>query len=168
MEFLLLMGISAGIFILCGSGSVPSSEGNGTRPVVVASTIQTADFARQIAGDRLVVKSIMAPGADPPTDQPAHDDVQMLIEADLCLEDGLPLETSEGCQLTEVGRTEANKVLRAHRLWKTYLGKIGTPQAEVHPTAHRLEHISDGYTVDYLDEKLGEPDQDPHGKSIPQ
>jgi manganese/iron transport system permease protein/iron/zinc/copper transport system permease protein len=82
-------------------------------------------------------------------------------------QDGLLLETGDGYQLTDSGRDEANKVLRAHRLWETYLEKIGTPQAEVHPTAHRLEHISDGHTVDYLDEKLGKPDQDPHGKSIP-
>lgn len=82
-------------------------------------------------------------------------------------QDGLLLETGDGYQLTDDGREEANKVLRAHRLWETYLEKIGTPQAEVHPTAHRLEHISDGNTVDYLDEKLGKPDQDPHGKSIP-
>ena len=82
-------------------------------------------------------------------------------------QDGLLLETGDGYQLTDDGREEANKVLRAHRLWETYLEKIGTPQAEVHPTAHRLEHISDGNTVDYLDEKLGKPVQDPHGKSIP-
>ena len=62
------------------------------RKVVVASTTQIADFARQIAGDRLVVKSILAPGADPHTYQPTPDDVQIVLGASLCLENGLHLE----------------------------------------------------------------------------
>lgn len=60
--------------------------------VVVASTTQIADFARQVAGDRLLVKSILAPGADPHTYQPTPDDVQIVLRADLCLENGLHLE----------------------------------------------------------------------------
>lgn len=59
---------------------------------VVASTTQIADFARQIAGDRIVVHSILAPGADPHTYQPTPDDVQLVLGADLCLENGLHLE----------------------------------------------------------------------------
>ena len=81
--------------------------------------------------------------------------------------DGLLKNGSEGYRLTEKGRMEANKVLRAHRLWEAYLDTIGTPQEELHPTAHRLEHISDHNTVDYLDEQLGNLESDPHGKTIP-
>ncbi len=62
------------------------------KPLVVASTTQIADFARQIAGDRLDVRSILAPGADPHTYQPTPDDVQIVLQADLCLENGLHLE----------------------------------------------------------------------------
>ncbi len=62
------------------------------KPNVVASTTQIADFARQIAGDRMNVSSILAPGADPHTYQPTPDDVQMVLKADLCLENGLHLE----------------------------------------------------------------------------
>lgn len=62
------------------------------KPLLVASTTQIADFARQIAGDRLVVKSILAPGADPHTYQPTPADVQIVLAADLCLENGLHLE----------------------------------------------------------------------------
>lgn len=63
-----------------------------TRPVVVASTTQIADLARQVAGDRLAVRSILAPGADPHTYQPTPDDVQVVLSAGLCLENGLHLE----------------------------------------------------------------------------
>ncbi len=62
------------------------------KPMIVASTTQIADFARQIAGDRISVKSILAPGADPHTYQPTPDDVQIVLDADLCIENGLHLE----------------------------------------------------------------------------
>jgi manganese/iron transport system permease protein/iron/zinc/copper transport system permease protein len=82
-------------------------------------------------------------------------------------QDGLIIGNENGYNLTKNGEKEANKVLRAHRLWEAYLEKIGTPEEQLHPTAHRLEHISDQKTVDYLDEKLGTPDHDPHGQAIP-
>lgn len=68
------------------------AAGNDRRPVIVASTTQIADFARQIAGDRMVVRSILAPGADPHTYQPTPDDVQIVLGATICLENGLHLE----------------------------------------------------------------------------
>jgi len=83
------------------------------------------------------------------------------------VQDGLLTESAGGFWLTEAGEKEARKVLKAHRLWEAYLETIGTPREKLHPTAHQLEHISDGTTVDYLDEKLGNPHIDPHGKTIP-
>lgn len=82
-------------------------------------------------------------------------------------QDSMLIASADGYKLTEAGEKEANKVLRAHRLWEAYLETIGTPEEQLHPTAHHLEHISDTETVKYLDEKLGRPGQDPHGKSIP-
>ncbi len=38
------------------------------------------------------MRNILAPGADPHTYQPTPDDVQLVLEADLCLENGLHLE----------------------------------------------------------------------------
>jgi len=80
--------------------------------------------------------------------------------------DGLLEEAEGGVSLTAAGDAEARKVLKAHRLWEAYLESIGTPHEELHPTAHQLEHISDTKTVDYLDEKLGKPERDPHGQAI--
>ncbi len=77
------------LFILFSFHVVYAAE---DKPVVVASTTQIADFARQIAGDRAVVKSILAPGADPHTYQVTPEDVQIVLGADLCLENGLHLE----------------------------------------------------------------------------
>jgi manganese/iron transport system permease protein/iron/zinc/copper transport system permease protein len=82
-------------------------------------------------------------------------------------QNGLISAAGGGYRLTEAGEKEARQVLRAHRLWETYLESIGTPKEALHPTAHRMEHIRAEGTVDYLDEKLGRPAWDPHGKKIP-
>lgn len=62
------------------------------KPVVVASTTQIADFARQVGGNQVIVKSILAPGADPHTYTVTPADVQIVLGADLCIENGLHLE----------------------------------------------------------------------------
>ena len=79
----------------------------------------------------------------------------------------LVVGSGQGFQLTDQGEKEAKKVLRAHRLWETYLDTIGTPLDQLHATAHHLEHIREEGTVEYLDERLGKPEKDPHGQAIP-
>lgn len=74
----------------------------------------------------------------------------------------------ETVTLTADGAKEGQRLVRAHRLWETYLEHVGAPAAELHVRAHRLEHVNDEATVDYLDDKLGHPLQDPHGSEIPQ
>ena len=64
------------------------------------------------------------------------------------------------------GEKEANTVLRAHRLWETYLESIGTPRKDVQAAAHQLEYLDQSQTLSYLDKKLGSPKTDPHGKVI--
>ena len=73
----------------------------------------------------------------------------------------------EGYVLTSSGEGEANRILRSHRLWESYLHHVGTPDTSVHAQAHLLEHVSDGGALDYLDGLLGHPNKDPHGKEIP-
>jgi len=82
-------------------------------------------------------------------------------------QEGLISASGGGYRLTETGEKEARQVLRAHRLWETYLESIGTPQEAVHATADRMEHMRANGTIDYLDQKLGKPVHDPHGKIIP-
>lgn len=65
---------------------------NVDRPVLVTSTTQIADFASQIVGDRCILKCILAPGADPHTYMPTPRDAQLVMEADLTLQNGLYLE----------------------------------------------------------------------------
>jgi manganese/iron transport system permease protein/iron/zinc/copper transport system permease protein len=81
---------------------------------------------------------------------------------------GLLKMDSNGVVLTDNGRVEATRILRAHRLWETYLQQVGTPEPEIHTRAHSLEHMHDPSAVDYLDDLLGHPIQDPHGQEIPE
>ena len=86
--------------------------------------------------------------------------IRMLARQDL-------IELHNGsAKLTEEGHKEATRLVRAHRLWETYLAKTGG-EADIHEKAHQLEHISDQATVDYLDDQLGHPLKDPHGSFIP-
>lgn len=77
--------------IVCGS-AISAGAQEKAKIKVVASTTQIADFARQIMGDRADVRSVLAPGADPHTYQPTPDDVQIVLQADICFENGLHLE----------------------------------------------------------------------------
>ena len=70
--------------------------------------------------------------------------------------------------LTEAGRSEARGLVRAHRLWETYLaGRANIPSSHLHSAAERLEHVSDPGIAKDLAAAVGDQDEDPHGRPIP-
>ena len=77
-------------------------------------------------------------------------------------------ERYRGASLTELGRGEALRLVRRHRLIETFLLEhLGYSWEKVHEEAERLEHaVSDEFT-ERLAEFLGHPDHDPHGGPIP-
>lgn len=77
-------------------------------------------------------------------------------------------QAADSYVLTELGEIEARRLMRSHRIWETYLQRVGTPSTEIHDRAHILEHLHDEGTVDYLDDRLGHPLTDPHGNEIPE
>ena len=62
--------------------------GSGGAPRVVATTTQAADLARQVAGDRAEVTSILKPNSDPHAYEPRAGDVKALARADLVVRSG--------------------------------------------------------------------------------
>ena len=81
--------------------------------------------------------------------------------------DGLLL-LSDTIQLTAKGKSRGEKLVRAHRLWETYLvDKIGLDDQEIHEEAEKYEHLLTAELLDQLDLKLGYPTTDPHGSPIP-
>lgn len=71
-------------------------------------------------------------------------------------------------RLTEAGREEAAGLVRAHRLWETYLAKrLGLAPDHVHAPAERLEHVTTVEMQGRLAAESDRPTRDPHGKDIP-
>jgi manganese/zinc/iron transport system permease protein len=71
-------------------------------------------------------------------------------------------------QLTNSGRQAARNLVRAHRLWETYLdAHFDLPRDHLHDAAERMEHFLDPQLQAELDAELAGRAVDPHGKSIP-
>jgi manganese/zinc/iron transport system permease protein len=82
--------------------------------------------------------------------------------------DGLA-ETSGGAlRLTQEGLRAAESIVRKHRLWEVYLTRrLDLPSDHVHRDAEAMEHTLTEKTVEALEELLGFPAEDPHGRAIP-
>ena len=74
----------------------------------------------------------------------------------------------QGVNISDLGKKEALKVIRKHRLWEVFLvDKLKFNWDEVHEIAEQLEHIKSAVLTNKLDEFLGYPRVDPHGDPIP-
>lgn len=80
------------VCMLLASLVAPAHAQQSQRKLIVCSTTQVADFARQVVGDRCRVKSILAPGQDPHLYEIKPGDAKTVAAADLCLENGWHLE----------------------------------------------------------------------------
>jgi manganese/zinc/iron transport system substrate-binding protein len=82
----------------------PAAEPAGPRAVVVATTTVVADLVRQVAGDRVEVDCLMAPGIDPHSYKATPRDADRLARADLVVASGLHLEGKLADLLARLGR----------------------------------------------------------------
>ena len=73
----------------CGT---PASDAGKSVPVVLTSTTLLADIARNIAGDRLQVDSLLPIGVDPHSYQPTPQDVTKLAKSKLLIINGADYE----------------------------------------------------------------------------
>ncbi|MCU0621856.1 MAG: metal-dependent transcriptional regulator [Gemmatimonadales bacterium] len=77
-------------------------------------------------------------------------------------------EPYRGVTLTPLGRREAMRVIRRHRLIESYLvAFLGYRWDDVHDEAERLEHAVSDALVERMAAALGHPAVDPHGDPIP-
>lgn len=73
-----------------------------------------------------------------------------------------------GWRLTDAGRQRAGGLLRAHRLWESYLAHhLNLPVDHLHAPAENLEHITDPSMMEELSQGTGGPPTDPMGRRIP-
>jgi DtxR family Mn-dependent transcriptional regulator len=73
-----------------------------------------------------------------------------------------------GARLSDLGRAEARRVIRRHRLLELFLTRVlGLDWSEVDAEAEALEHAISPRLEEALAAYLGEPGEDPHGHPIP-
>ena len=71
-------------------------------------------------------------------------------------------------RLTPAGRDYALRIIRAHRLYESFLAdESGFDEAEWHTRAERYEHQLTPAETEALAARLGNPTHDPHGDPIP-
>jgi len=81
---------------------------------------------------------------------------------------GYLTQQNQQIQLTVAGIEEGSRLVRAHRLWETYLvDEIGLDEGQIHEEAEKYEHYLTPDILDEVDEYLGFPKTDPHGSPIP-
>lgn len=81
---------------------------------------------------------------------------------------GMIESSGGGYKLTKSGEEEANRLVRSHRLWETYVTEKHIVNKEnIHQDAERYEHILSDDLIEEIDEELGHPEKDPHGSPIP-
>ncbi|MBX3384075.1 MAG: metal ABC transporter permease [Phycisphaeraceae bacterium] len=81
---------------------------------------------------------------------------------------GFVRRSADGVSLSTTGVQRAALILRAHRLWESYLvQELASRPDHVHGQAHVLEHITDKEMRDRLASAVAAAQHDPHGKQIP-
>lgn len=67
------------------------------------------------------------------------------------------------------GREIALHIIRAHRLWESYLAdQTGVAEEDWHQRAERQEHLLSREDTEWIARRLGHPIRDPHGDFIPE
>jgi hypothetical protein len=81
---------------------------------------------------------------------------------------GLVQGRGGGSELTPTGRVAARNLVRAHRLWESFLeANFDLPPDHLHEPAERMEHFVGPELQEQLDAQLAGREIDPHGKKIP-
>lgn len=88
----LLPGAIAAVLLGCSPPARQATPQGPQRPVVLTTFTVLADMARQVAGDRLEVRSITRPGAEIHGYEPTPSDLDSAQGASLIIENGFGLE----------------------------------------------------------------------------
>ena len=127
--------------VACGGSSTPSSTATTVpRVQVVTTTPILADFARNVGGDRVEVRSIVPPGADVHSFQPTPKESIAISNARVIVSNGLGLDAFLDSLLKSAKRSEAVHVIAADGLDATPMKVIAFP-----PRAQGDENESSGH-----------------------
>lgn len=71
-------------------------------------------------------------------------------------------------ELTDLGRSNALRIIRIHRVWERYLAdETGVDQLDWHKEADKMEHQLSESQINELAASMNHPAFDPHGDPIP-
>jgi manganese/zinc/iron transport system permease protein len=80
----------------------------------------------------------------------------------------ISMQADGGWRLSPRGRSEAETVVRSHRLWEAWLGRHAElPLDHLHPPAEWIEHHLGAAVRERLEAEVGLEASDPHGRAIP-
>ena len=94
--------------------------------------------------------------------------IQWLARMRLARRNWVRRDSTGELELTDAGRGAARNLVRAHRLWESYLDThFDLPRDHLHDAAERMEHFLDPQLQEELAAELADRAVDPHGKKIP-
>jgi ABC-type Zn uptake system ZnuABC Zn-binding protein ZnuA len=76
------------LLLIAALGAAGCRSASGGHPTVVATTTQAADMTRAVAGNRVAVKQILQPNADPHEYEPRPSDAEAIANAKLVIRSG--------------------------------------------------------------------------------
>ncbi len=106
---LVLLAACGGTAPTTPAGDVPPA--GSERLTVLATTQQVADAVQQVAGDAVVLTTLLGPGIDPHTYVPTESDIQAIEDADVIFSNGLNLEAQLERVLEQIARTPDKTVV---------------------------------------------------------
>ena len=139
-------------FALSACGRQTASDSGITAPVILTSTTFLADIARNVAGDRVTVESLLTAGADPHDYQAVPSDVQKITTSTALIINGLDydqfiqplLENASGTRLV----ITASDGLEARQMQEETGETVTDPHMWMAPTRviNYVENIRVGLT----------------------
>ena len=148
----LILILSVLALVLTGCGGKPASDSGTAAPVVLTSTTFLADFARNVAGNRAVVASLLSAGADPHEYQSVPSDVQKIAKSTVVIVNGLDYDQFIQPLLENAGGTRlvitASDGLEARQMTEETGEKVTDPHMWMSPirVIKYVENIRDGLT----------------------
>ncbi len=155
--------LSSVVLLILGIAIPANAQLTDDRPLLVCSTTQVADFARQVVGDRFRIESILAPGVDPHLYKIKPANNKLVSKAVLCFDNGWHLEGGDWMQtlaknankpivtcvqgIKPLELPENGEAVRDPHAWfavtnaAIYVRNITKAVAEIDP-AHKLEYIA--------------------------
>src|SRR5262249_45323093 len=133
---------------------------------IASQLIRRMQLALRIAREDILAnlyRTLENPNVETPIDQVAGKRLRRIARNQLRRAGSIE-RRNRGWNLTASGKSEAEALIRTHRLWEAFMSnRLNLPLNHVHDPADRMEHYTDPALRDLLAEDLADPNLDPQG-----